>query len=108
MTPLTYLIFLIFIDRYGSTWADWHGGTGGMGPFYRVLNPSEKIVSITISATNRVNSVQLTTDSRTFFTIGRVGGPQWTLSHPNCILAYISGHSSNLVYGLNFHFACVP
>ena len=107
-TPLTYLIFLIFIDRYGSTWADWHGGTGGMGPFYVGLNPSENIVSVTISATVRVNSVQLISNQRTFFIIGNVGGQQWTLTHPNCILAYISGYSFNIVYGLYFHFACIP
>ena len=93
-------------DRYGSTWSISHGITGVLNTVQ--LKPSENIIGVTISYTNIVIGLDFTTSMGKYYgPYGSMTGSLAGLSHPNCILAYISGHSGDILDGINLHWGCV-
>ena len=92
--------------RYGDTWGDWHGGTGG--DFYEVtLNEGAYIYLVYGRSQDRTDSLKfISSDGASFGPYGGSGGEAWVASYPECKLAYLSGASQSRLDSLTLHFEC--
>lgn len=92
--------------RYGDTWGEWHGGSGGQYHAFE-LEPDELIQIVQGRSDKRTDQIEFITNlGHVFGPYGGSGGKAWVSARPGCALAYLSGSAENRLDSLTLHYEC--
>ena len=99
--------------RYGSTWGDWHGGTGG-----NIFSFESAITGSSGTTKKRHGTIIIEglefkgMDGTNYGPYGGTSGTFWGTDIPSgCSVQYISGRSGSLLDAISFHHSplhCLP
>ena len=101
------MIIFVFVNvRYGETWSEFHGGSGGQ-PHLIELEEGETIEIVEGRSQKRIDAIEfITNKGRIFGPFGGSGGQPFASAKPGCKLAYFSGSSQTRLDAITLHYEC--